>query len=166
MQQQMTINRKDFFVLLVEREIVAQRGKRQEEPLHGGIAPPWGAVRSGPAGVPRRGKGRNAPHGGRVIWMPHSSRGSSKERIHCFSWGFPAEAFAWTVIEERLNALKSRFSDTDERTGLRMQPADKPVCVLIRSALPRMVRMSEEDIHARLRCHMFMPGKLLAIVER
>jgi len=137
----------------------AERGCR-------GAAPPWGTVLTGPGGVPRRGKGRTVPHGGRVLAEPHSSRGRSKEGGHLFPWRHPSQAFPRPVIQKRVDPLESGFSDFREGRLLGMQPADQSVGVLVRAALPGVIGSGEEHIHTGLLCQFLVPGKLFAVVER
>ena len=102
-------------MLLIEVKIAVLRGGRQAEPAHGGAAPPLGAVLTGPVGVPRRGKGRIAPNGGRVIEKPPSSRGRSKEGIHRLPRRSPSETFSRAVIEECIDSFQCRRPDCTER---------------------------------------------------
>jgi len=85
-------------VLLVEEENGALRPTWQAEHGCRDAAPPWGAGLPVPGGVPRRGKGRGVPHGGRVFAKPHSSRGRGKEGGHLLPWRHPSQALPWAVI--------------------------------------------------------------------
>ena len=97
---------------------------------------------------------------------PHSSRGISKEGVHGLPRRPPSETFSGALIQELVNAFEVGFSKTNERGGLGMQPTDKAVGILVGSTFPRMVRVGEEDIHARLRRHPLMAGKLFSVVKR
>ena len=61
------------FVLLLRGEHGVLRVEWQGETVCRGAAPPWGAALPDPGGVPRRGKGRAAPHGGRVSTTPNTA---------------------------------------------------------------------------------------------
>ena len=141
------------FVWLVEGENGVLRAEWQAEPGCRGAAPPWGTVLPGPGGVPRRGKGRTVPHGGRVSMKPHSSRGRSKEGGHLLPRRHPSQALSRSVVQVRVNLLQCPLADAGERRLLGMEPADQPVGVLVRAALPGVVGIGEEELR---RIEMFL----------
>jgi len=111
-------------VLVVSRENGVQGVQLQAEPGSLGTAPPWGALLPVPGGVPRRGKGRSAPHGGRVLIRPHSSRGRSKEGDHLLPWRPPSQALSRSLVEVGVDSLEFRLTNFRERRLLGVQPTD------------------------------------------
>lgn len=90
-------------------------GEKQVKSAGLGTARPWGADVPVPVGVPRRGKGADAPQGRRVFSPPHSSKGGGKEGGHLFPGCLPPQTLPGPVIQKPIDALQFRIADPGER---------------------------------------------------
>src|SRR5208283_3984737 len=91
---------------------------------------------------------------------------TAKEGGHLLPRRPPVKTLARTIVEKHVDALEFRLANASEGGLFGMEPTDQTVRVLIGAPLPRVVGVGEIHVHDGVLRNFFMPGKLLAVVER
>ena len=105
----------------------------------------------------------------KIITLAEEATKSSKcntLREENFIWGFPAEAFAWTVVDHVRHAAKMLIGQGVKIVALWEEKAQQAVGVLVRAALPGFVWLSEVNRSADGRFQLPELRELRAVVQR
>ena len=81
-------------------------------------------------------------------------------------WSFPTEAFSGARVDKIDNRIQRLLRNSTEITAFGEEKSQKAVCILICTALPRLVRLGKVDQRVKLLFDLPELRKFTAIIQR
>ena len=92
-----------------------------------------------------------------------SSKCNSRKNVF---WSFPAEAFSGARVDKIDNRIQGLLRNSTEITAFGEEKSQQAVCILICTALPRLVRLGKVDQRVKLLFDLPELRKFTAIIQR
>ena len=92
-----------------------------------------------------------------------SSKCNSRKNVF---WSFPAEAFSRARVDKIDNRIQGLLRNSTEITAFGEEKSQQAVCILICTALPRLVRLGKVDQRVKLLFDLPELRKFTAIIQR
>ena len=101
--------------------------------------------------------------------MPKSKAGGTSSKCNSRKnvfWSFPAEAFSGARVDKIDNRIQGLLRNSTEITAFGEEKSQQAVCILICTALPRLVRLGKVDQRVKLLFDLPELCKFTAIIQR